>query len=76
LSAFAPAKARSSSRSSKTTVIACPWHKYEFSMKDGHCLTDAGLRVRSYPVTVEAGKVLVDMSGHRAGRVAKPAEAR
>lgn len=57
-------------------VIACPWHKYEFSLKDGHCLTNAGLRVRSYPVTVEDGKVFVDMSGHRAGNTAKPTQAR
>jgi nitrite reductase/ring-hydroxylating ferredoxin subunit len=57
-------------------VIACPWHKYEFSLKDGHCLTNAGLRVRSYPVTVEDGRVLVDMSGSRAGKAAQPTQAR
>jgi nitrite reductase (NADH) small subunit len=56
-------------------VIACPWHKYEFSLKDGHCLTNASLRVRSYPVTVEDGRVLVDMSGSRAAAAATPAQA-
>jgi nitrite reductase/ring-hydroxylating ferredoxin subunit len=54
-------------------VIACPWHKYEFSLKDGHCLTNAGLRVRSYPVTVEDGRVLVDMGGNR-GKAGGPAQ--
>ena len=57
-------------------ILACPWHKYEFSLKDGHCLTNAGLRVRSYPVTVEDGRVFVDMSGHRAGKPAAPTQAR
>ena len=42
-----------------------------YSLGDGLCLTDAGLRVRSYPVAVEDGKVSVDLSGHRAGRRAK-----
>jgi nitrite reductase/ring-hydroxylating ferredoxin subunit len=55
-------------------VLACPWHKYEFSLKDGHCLTNAGLRVRSYPVTVEDGRVFVDMSGNRAGKAAAPTQ--
>jgi nitrite reductase (NADH) small subunit len=55
-------------------VIACPWHKYEFSLKDGHCLTNASLRVRSYPVTVEDGRVFVDLSGNRAGKAATPAQ--
>lgn len=46
-------------------VIACPWHKYEFSLTTGRCLTSAKLRIRSYPVTVDGGTVLVDLSGHR-----------
>lgn len=46
-------------------VIACPWHQYEYTLEDGHCLTDAGLRIRSYPVTIENGTIFVDLDGHR-----------
>jgi nitrite reductase/ring-hydroxylating ferredoxin subunit len=55
-------------------IIACPWHKYEFFLKDGSCLTNASLRIRSYPVTVEDGRVFVDMSGSRAAMAATPAQ--
>ncbi len=54
-------------------ILACPWHKYEFSLADGQCVTDAGLRVRSYPATVEDGRVFVDLGGHRAGKTTKSA---
>jgi len=56
-------------------VIACPWHGYEFTLRDGRCLTDAGLRVRSYPVQIQDGKVLVDLAGHRTPRAPAPAQA-
>jgi nitrite reductase/ring-hydroxylating ferredoxin subunit len=46
-------------------VIACPWHKYEFRLKDGRCLSDASLRVRSYPVVIADGRILVDLKGYR-----------
>ena len=49
-------------------VIACPWHGYEYTLRDGLCITDAGLRVRSYPVEIKDGKVLVDLAGHRTPR--------
>jgi nitrite reductase (NADH) small subunit len=42
-----------------TTVIACPWHHWEFRVDDGTCLTDERARVRTYEVTVEDGMVTV-----------------
>ena len=57
-------------------IIACPWHHYEYALKDGQCVTDVSLRIRSYPVTIEDGRVFVDLQGHRAGKRAantKPA---
>jgi nitrite reductase/ring-hydroxylating ferredoxin subunit len=57
-------------------IIACPWHHYEYSLMDGQCLTDVNLRIRSYPVRIEDGRVLVDLQGHRGGKRAattKPA---
>lgn len=42
-----------------TTVLACPWHHWEFRIDDGTCLTDDRVRVRTYDVAVESGKVTV-----------------
>lgn len=46
-------------------VISCPWHTWEFRLHDGHCTTDPQLRVRTYAVGVEDGRVLVDMRSAR-----------
>jgi nitrite reductase (NADH) small subunit len=42
-------------------VLACPWHGWEFDLKTGHCIVDRKLRVRAYDVTVEDGRVFVDV---------------
>jgi nitrite reductase (NADH) small subunit len=41
-------------------ILRCPWHGYEFDVETGHCLADSGSRVRTYPVTVEDGVVVVE----------------
>jgi nitrite reductase/ring-hydroxylating ferredoxin subunit len=41
--------------------ITCPWHAWPFNLRTGQCTVDPQLRIRSYPVKVEAGAVLVDM---------------
>jgi nitrite reductase/ring-hydroxylating ferredoxin subunit len=48
-------------------VLICPWHGWEFRLHGGQCLTDAKLRVGTYPVEVRAGKVYVDL-GRRPDR--------
>jgi nitrite reductase/ring-hydroxylating ferredoxin subunit len=40
-------------------IIRCPWHLYEFEIATGLCLVDAKLHVKTYPVTVEHGQVVV-----------------
>jgi nitrite reductase (NADH) small subunit len=42
-----------------TTVIACPWHGWEFDARDGTCLIDPSRRLRSFPATVREGEVMV-----------------
>ena len=42
-------------------ILRCPWHSYEYDIATGQCLTDPKLRVRTYPVRIEAGKVVVDV---------------
>jgi nitrite reductase/ring-hydroxylating ferredoxin subunit len=43
-------------------VVRCPWHAFRFRLRDGTCVGDPNLRIRSYPVTVMDGKVFVDFS--------------
>lgn len=42
-------------------VIACPWHKWEFSLRTGQCLVDSTLRVRTYSTKVDSGRIFVDV---------------
>jgi nitrite reductase/ring-hydroxylating ferredoxin subunit len=47
-------------------VIACAWHGWEFDVRTGQALwAGSRYRVRTYPVTVEAGRVLVETGGRR-----------
>ena len=42
-------------------VIRCPWHAYEFDLETGRSLFDPdGVRVKTYPVRVEDGLVVLD----------------
>jgi nitrite reductase/ring-hydroxylating ferredoxin subunit len=40
-------------------VLACPWHGWEFDLETGRCPDDARMRVATYPVRVEDGRLLV-----------------
>ena len=40
-------------------IIRCPWHLWEFEIATGRCLVDAKLRVKTYPVAIEDGQVVV-----------------
>jgi nitrite reductase/ring-hydroxylating ferredoxin subunit len=40
-------------------LVACPWHGWEFDVRTGSCISDAKLRVATYPVEVHEGRVLV-----------------
>ncbi len=42
-------------------LLRCPWHGFEFLLADGRCPADPkGERVKTYPVTVEDGMVVVE----------------
>ncbi len=45
--------------------IACPQHKKTFSLKSGDCLSGDPYRIRTFPVKVENGFVLVDLPNVR-----------
>ena len=40
-------------------IIRCPWHLWEFEIATGRCLVDPKVRVKTYPVVVEDGQVVV-----------------
>jgi nitrite reductase (NADH) small subunit len=43
-------------------TVTCAWHGWEFDARDGRALAPGSrLRVRTYPVRVENGVVLVDV---------------
>jgi nitrite reductase (NADH) small subunit len=52
-------------------ILTCPWHQFEYSLTSGQCITDRNLRVRTYNVSIEDGKVFID-AGREAAR-AEPA---
>lgn len=40
-------------------IIRCPWHLWEFDIASGQCLVDPQMRVKTYPVAIEGGQVVV-----------------
>ncbi len=40
-------------------ILRCPWHLWEFEIATGRCLVDPKMRVKTYPVTIEEGQVVV-----------------
>jgi nitrite reductase/ring-hydroxylating ferredoxin subunit len=42
------------------TVLRCPWHGWEFDVRSGTCPDEPSLRVATYPVRVEDGRVLIE----------------
>jgi len=44
------------------TRLTCPWHGWMYDVKSGTCLMPSrGGHVTSYPVTIEAGEVWVEV---------------
>lgn len=42
-------------------VLRCPWHSFDYDVKTGRCVGDPHLRVKTYPVSVENGEIVVDL---------------
>ena len=40
-------------------ILICPWHLWEFEISNGRCLVDPRVRVKTYPVRIEDGFVVV-----------------
>ena len=46
-----------------TPLIACPWHGWEFDLRTGRAILDPTIRVRTFPVRIADGRVLLDLDG-------------
>lgn len=42
-------------------ILVCPWHALEFNITTGQCLARPRIKLRSFPVRVEDGKVIVTL---------------
>ncbi|MEM7538701.1 MAG: Rieske (2Fe-2S) protein [Chloroflexota bacterium] len=40
-------------------LVRCGWHGWEFEIATGQCLVDERMKVRTYPVTQEAGQLVI-----------------
>ena len=40
-------------------VVACPWHGWEFDLRDGKCVSDPSWSVRTFRVETRDGRVMV-----------------
>jgi 3-phenylpropionate/trans-cinnamate dioxygenase ferredoxin subunit len=45
----------------RQSVVRCPWHKWEFDIATGRCLTDERLQVRRYAVRFDDDEVVVTL---------------
>ena len=44
-------------------VLRCPWHGWEFDIATGCSLFDPETKLTSYPVSVENGRILIELGG-------------
>lgn len=48
-------------------IVTCPWHGWQFDVRDGANSLSARIRQPSLPVRVEAGAILIDCPDGDAG---------
>ncbi len=42
-------------------IVSCPWHGWEYNVKNGHCVNNPSSHVKSYPTKVEGGDIHVEL---------------
>jgi nitrite reductase/ring-hydroxylating ferredoxin subunit len=42
-------------------ILTCPWHGWEYDITTGQSLSKPKIRVRTYPVTIEDGQIVVTL---------------
>jgi NAD(P)H-dependent nitrite reductase small subunit len=46
----------------KDGYVTCPWHQWQFQLKDGVCRNIPQMRTASYPVEIRDGVIWVDVN--------------
>ena len=41
--------------------VTCPWHQWQFQLKDGVCRNIPGPRVAAYPVEIRDGAIWIEL---------------
>jgi len=41
-------------------LIQCPVHAWNYELRSGKCTVDPRLRIKTYPVTVKQGRILIE----------------
>jgi nitrite reductase (NADH) small subunit len=49
----------------EASVVRCPWHKWEFEIATGRCVSDEKLRLRRYAVHVDGDEIVVSLDSPR-----------
>lgn len=44
------------------SIVRCPWHKWEFDIATGRCLSDPVLRARRYSVWADGEEIVVTLA--------------
>lgn len=42
-------------------ILNCPWHGWEYDVRNGSCLSRQKVKLPSYPVSVEDGNIVIDL---------------
>lgn len=42
-------------------ILRCPWHSFDYDVVSGKCISAPNLRVKTYPVYVDDGEIVVDL---------------
>jgi nitrite reductase/ring-hydroxylating ferredoxin subunit len=58
----------------RKAVVRCPWHKWEFDIASGHCLSDDRLVVRRYAVRLDGDEVVITLDRPSTPTPARPVE--
>ena len=43
-------------------ILRCPWHEWEYDIATGEAVFDPSVKVKSYPVEVSDGEVVVEIA--------------
>lgn len=49
-------------------IMMCAWHGWEFDVRSGRSLWDPSYRVKTYPVSVVGGRVIIEVESMTKGR--------